>query len=250
MTEPLTVEQIRRAVWAALVSRRTLTLDELAELTDILPIGRSLPYLNTLITKEFVAMRGTSKTSRGEYLPQFTLIRYTGPQAPYLDDDGRFIDPNRQKKAEPGGQCRGGMFADKGKPPTPSALIVAVARRIGGTFSSKQILEAAGLTGINEHTSAYLRGLTAGGWLFRLGPNEWKYAGTPPMSQVVEKLLTDAAGKAPVDMAAAHKKWGQEIPQQTIAFVVKVMRAEGWQITQRRGIGQKGRTQYQVEKRA
>lgn len=234
--------------WALMESSRTrsVKLDDL-ELNGF-PAELAVPYLETLIKYGYVTMTVITAPITGEFVLKFMLKTLTGPMAPYLTDDGRFVDPNLggQPKAKRG---RNGRLADGEREPSPSARIVAAARRLN-KFTRAEILEATGLANENAHSSAYLRGLSNRGWLYRLGRNEWRLAGTPPEAQIVEALLTKAAGGDPIDMIAAHRKWGSEIPQRTIGFVVDVMRAEGWKITKGPGAGKTSRMIYQVEKRA
>jgi hypothetical protein len=239
--------EVGRAVWATLETQRQATLDDVQEFAGLDP-SETLVYLNTLIQQKYVAVRFSGRADSGESVCMFYLARFTGPEAPYVDETGQFIDPNLQRHSKRN-NGRNGRLADGERPPSPSARIMAAARRLN-KFTRAEILEETGLANENAHSSAYLRGLSNRGWLYRLGRNEWRLAGTPPEAQIVESLLTKAAGGEPIDMIAAHRKWGSEIPQRTIGFVVDVMRAEGWKITKGPGAGKTSRMIYQVENRA
>jgi hypothetical protein len=240
--------RLAEVVWALMESSRfrLVSLDDI-ELNGF-AAELAVPYLETLIKHDYVTMCVRTAPATGEFAMRFMLKNLTGPMAPYVADNGSFIDPNLQRNGnQTGAAGRGAKPKDKTEP-TPSARIVAMARQLK-KFTRAEILEATGLAGQNDHSSAYLRGLSNRGWLYRLDRNEWQLAGTPQAAEIVENVLKKAAGGDPVDMIQAHRKWGAEIPQRTVGFVVHVMQAEGWKIETYPPSGKIGRTTYQVEAR-
>ena len=238
---------LAEGVWALMESSRFrfVSLDEIE--MNGLSVDLAVSYLETLIKNDYVTMIARTAPVTGESELRFLLKNLTGPMAPYIADNGSFIDPNLQRNGKQRRAGRGGKPKDQTEP-TPSARIVAMARQLK-TFTRAEILEATGLAGQNDHSSAYLRGLSNRGWLYRLDRNEWQLAGTPQVAEIVENVLKQAAGGDRVDMTAAHLKWGAQIPQRTIGFVVHVMQAEGWKIETYPPSGKIGRTTYQVEAR-
>lgn len=231
------VQQTQRAVWAAFEARRHLTLDELEELTEIAP-GSTLPYLNSLIKNEYVALTGTGRTARGEYMPRFSLINYTGPEAPTPYQNAKMEAENRKSR---------GCLMLKENPPTPSAKLVAEAMR-RNDFTTNEIAEAAGLGDKRAFAAQYLRALSIRGWLIRLDKRKWRMAGVPLAAQCVWNVLKEAAGNGPVGMDKARRFYGGDIPLRSIGFAVDVMRCQGWVIRQGVSEGRGNKMIYQVEK--
>ncbi len=230
-------EQVQRAVWAAFETRRHLTLDDIEELTEI-PTGSTLPYLNSLIRNEYVALTGAGRTARGEYMPRFSLINYTGPEAPSLLQNAKIAVEARKGH---------GLLLLKELPPTPSAKLVAEAMRLN-EFSTTEIGDAAGLQNKRAFVSQYLRSLAVRGWIIRLEPRRWKMAGIPMDAQCIWETLKGAAGGEPVGMDKARRLFGGDLPLRSIGFAVDVLRAQGWIIRQGIRTGRGGKTVYQVEK--
>lgn len=230
-------EEIRRAVWAALETRRSLTFDDLEELTEMSP-REFAPYLNSLIRNEYVSMTGAGRTSRGEWLPRFTLISYAGPQAP-TEFQNAAAEAARFKSRD--------TLMLKELEPSPSAKLIAEALRLG-EFSTTEIGDAAGLGEKREYVSQYLRALAVRSWIIRLGKRRWRMAGIPEDAQCVMRALKEAAGGEPVGMDRARRLYGGVIPQRTIGFTVDVLRAQGWVIRQGVQSGNGNRNVYQVDK--
>lgn len=119
-----------RGIWAAMGSGRSMTLDELQMIADVLPAD-SVGYLELLIRHEYAAIVGIKRAASGEALTVFRLTKRTGPEAPYLHESGRLIDPNLEARSAP--QHRRGAF---------KAAVRLAAERIPGPFTSRQLRDA------------------------------------------------------------------------------------------------------------
>jgi hypothetical protein len=82
-----------RAIWALLEKGGARLIGELAEVTG-LSENLVLKYFRLLEENNYLRLSGLAGAVSGESIPTFTLINRTGRDAPYVDDNGRFVDPN------------------------------------------------------------------------------------------------------------------------------------------------------------
>jgi hypothetical protein len=81
-----------RAVWAVMQFGRSHSLDDLTMVCDE-PADGILRYLEALIRQGYVRMRTLRRLPSGETLPLFSLLRWTGPEAPHVEGES-LDDPN------------------------------------------------------------------------------------------------------------------------------------------------------------
>jgi hypothetical protein len=155
-----------RAIWAALETRRPLTLDEIELLTEVSPVG-TVRYLDLLARNGYVSMAAVRQADSGESLPLFMLIRRHGPDAPYEDENGKFIDPNiKTRRPEQSEWLSRRTHRDL---PTMTGRIRAAALRIGAPCPRSDLESGAGVSGPSARRAfnAALHSLLARGFLRR-----------------------------------------------------------------------------------
>lgn len=119
-----------RAIWAALELGRSRTLEDLQMIAGLEP-AVSLEYLGLLIVHGYVVMPGIRRAASGEAVVQFKLARRTGPEAPYVDSNNRFVDLNVAGPAS--GQRPRGIY---------KAKVRLMAERLGGPFTQAELRNA------------------------------------------------------------------------------------------------------------
>jgi hypothetical protein len=92
-------QAVCNAVWAVMESASTVTLQEIELLGEVDP-GEALKYLGLLMSFDYVAFAGCKRQEGGAYEVSWRQKRHTGDYAPYMDETGRFVDPNQPAGAE------------------------------------------------------------------------------------------------------------------------------------------------------
>jgi hypothetical protein len=93
MAEQMLSQSACRSIWALLEIGDARTFDYLVEVTDQ-PETLILAYMQLLERQAYLGIAGLERSSGGELIPSFLLIKRTGRQAPFVDDEGQFVDPN------------------------------------------------------------------------------------------------------------------------------------------------------------
>ena len=93
MAEQMLPQSACRAIWALLEKGRAVTIDHACEasLQDPWVVFR---YFQLLEKHGYLSLAGYQLATGDEILATFTLIKRTGRDAPYEDDNGQLIDPN------------------------------------------------------------------------------------------------------------------------------------------------------------
>ena len=91
---------LAEGVWALMESSRFrfVSLDEIE--MNGLSVDLAVSYLETLIKNDYVTMIARTAPVTGESELRFLLKNLTGPMAPYIADNGSFIDPNLQRNGK------------------------------------------------------------------------------------------------------------------------------------------------------
>ncbi len=104
---PAGQDQLARGVWAVLGLGRPVTIDDLQTISGF-QSWEIVRYLDVLAGNGYVRLTGVARASSGEAIPQFTLVRRTGPEAPSVNENGKLVDPNLEGKS--GGTVPRGLF--------------------------------------------------------------------------------------------------------------------------------------------
>lgn len=201
-----------------------MTLDELELLTGD-GATELAPYVNLLVARGYVRITGVRRAASGEAVPAFRLEERTGPEAPYVDRDGCFVDPN-----VPGPKPLGTNRSRRHKG-TLQARVRIAAERLG-QFLAKDVIAEVGISDQKELNSfrTYWHSLVKWGQFRRIGAMyEVSPVAVDPQVQEVRRYLKLHEGQTvsveDLETALGYRPWGS-----WIRAALNLLEAEGYYV--------------------
>ena len=223
-----------RGVWAALEDGRERSL---ADVTGFnLPAMAVTKWLQTLVVNGYVRIGW--RTADGAPETTFRLVRYTGPLAPHLDEDGILVDPNLIKR---------GARKD---PPQKGVALAAKVHAISRRSKKKRFTRAWMLEQIGQQHARRLtetcRTLIQRGFLTR-GEDDHTFLVIEDNSvyDAVHAAVIEKADKGPFTFTEIAEKLEVRMASRTIGFIMDWVRADGYIVT-RHWDHRLGNTVYRV----
>lgn len=222
--------EVCRGVWAALESaRRFLSLDDLEELTGIEPFT-ILQYVELLVRHRYCRAGGIRRAPSGEAIPLFRLVRRSGPEAPYRDELGLWVDPNVKAPLCP---LNPALRIGRGTMPSMRARIRYFGDRCKAEFTRQDVRDAIGILEQERHSfDMAWKALRESGEL-QDGAHDGLYSCViPDLIHHIRRNMVARIGQE-FRLAEFQNEYG-EPSIKTIRTVVDLLAAEGFRVTMRR----------------